>query len=776
LQCNPISFNQSAQLIYLYCLQNQLTALKNYMKKLALAGIALFAFLSPFAQSPAEKEKVAALVKQMTLEEKVGQMTQVTLGVVGTAQDGVLDAAALKKAIQNYHVGSILNVTNHALSVDQWHTVITQIQDEAAKSRLKVPVVYGLDGIHGQTYTLDATLFPQNIGMAATRNPELAKAITKIAAKELRASGVRWNFAPVLDCGRQPLWSRFPETYGEDVYIGKTMGATVIKAYEEDGLKNPTAVASCMKHYIGYSASRTGKDRTPIYMPEIEMREYYLPQFREAVKAGASTVMINSGDMNGTPVHASKYLLTDVLRKELGFEGLIVTDWEDIIRLYNRHDVAPTPRAAVAMAINAGIDMSMVPSDFSFYDLLLEAVNKGEVPMSRIDDAVTRILTLKMKLGLFDNAYPEAAATANFGKAEYQQVALDAAHEAMTLLKNNNNILPLSKSAKVLVAGPGAQSISALNGCWSYTWQGKEEQWYPSNSKTILQSITDKLGASNVVTTTVKGYDNAANYDTAQLKAAAANVDAIVLCLGENAYAESPGNIKDLALADNQIQLAMAAAATGKPVILVLNEGRPRFITNIEPKMNGILMAYWSGRKSAEAIADVLFGDYNPDGRLPFSYQRSMGEMVLYDRKHTEDVREIFNSDMSWDGYKPLYPFGWGLSYTTFDYSDITLSSSTLKSTGNITISVTVKNTGNRDGKHTVELYTHEQYASITPNMQRLRAFQKIFLKAGESKTVTFTLTKDDIAFVNAALKTVTEAGDFDVMIGNKKATFTYAP
>ena len=746
------------------------------MKKIAAIFLTLLISHFSFSQNKlTDQQKADALLKQMTLDEKIGQMTQVTLGVVCTQQDGVLDAAALQKAIQNYKVGSILNVTGHALTTDQWHVVITQIQDEAKKTRLHIPVIYGLDGIHGQTYTLDATLFPQSIAMAATRNSQLVVAATKVTAKELRASGVRWNFAPVLDCGRQPLWSRFPETYGEDVYIGKTMGVAVIKAYEEDGLRNPTAVASCMKHYIGYSASRTGKDRTPIYMPDIEMREYYLPQFREAVKAGASTIMINSGEINGTPVHASKYLLTDVLRKELGFEGVIVSDWEDIKRLHDRHNVAPTPRAAVVMAVNAGVDMSMVPTDFSFFDLLKEAVQKNEVPMSRIDDAVKRILLLKFKLGLFENPYPEAAAASNFGKPEYQSLALDAAHEAMTLLKNENHILPLSKGAKILVAGPAAQSISALNGCWSYTWQGKDEQWYPKDSKTILQSITDIVGAANVFTTTAKGFENTANFDADKLKAAAANVDAIVLCLGENAYAESPGNIRDLVLPEEQLNLAKAAASTGKPVILVLSEGRPRFITSIEPQMKGILMAYWSGKKSAEAIADVLFGDYNPNGRLPFSYPKSMGEIVLYDRKPTEDVREVFNDNVN-GGYDPLFPFGWGLSYTTFEYGDIELSSEKLKGNGKITVSIIVKNTGAKDGKQSVELYSHELYASITPNMKRLRAFKKIFLKAGEQQTVTFAIDKSDLAFVNAQLKTVTEPGEFDLMIGDKKARFTYEP
>ncbi|MEP6713782.1 MAG: glycoside hydrolase family 3 N-terminal domain-containing protein [Ferruginibacter sp.] len=747
------------------------------MNKYFLTIAAVFAGFMAISQTPVEKMKVAALIKQMTLEEKVGQMTQVTFAVIAKGgwgnQDGEIDPVALKNAVLTHHVGSLLNTAAQALSVETWNKIITQIQDEAKNTRMKVPVIYGLDGIHGQTYTLNSTLFPHNIGMAATRNPELARAVTKVAAKELRASGVRWNFAPVLDIGRQPLWSRFPETYGEDVYIGKTMGAAVIKAYEEDGLKNPTAVASCMKHYLGYSASRTGKDRTPIYLPEIEMREYYLPQFREAVKAGSSTIMINSSEINGEPVHSSKYLLTTVLRKELGFTGLIVTDWEDIIRLHTRHNVASTPREAVAMAINAGIDMSMVPGDYSFYDLLIEAVKKGEVPMTRIDDAVNRILTLKFKIGLFDNPYPEPAAIANFGKPEYQALALDAAHESMTLLKNQDNVLPFSKNTKVLVAGPSAQSISALNGCWSYTWQGKEEQWYPIDSKTILQTIIGKVGAANVTTTTGKGFDNMLNYDTTTLKTAAVNADVIVLCIGENAYAESPGNTRELALPDEQVALVKAAAATGKPVILVLTEGRPRFITGIEPLSKGILMAYWSGKKTAEAVADVLFGDYNPDGLLPFSYPKSMGEIVMYDRKPSEEIREVFNDNIN-TGYDPLFAFGFGLSYTTFEYSDLKLTSATLTGNAKLTVSINVKNTGRRDGKHTVELYSRDLYASITPNMKRLRAFQKINLKAGESKTVTFIIDKNDLAFVNAQLKTITETGEFELMIGDKKAIFNY--
>ncbi|MEI7735115.1 MAG: glycoside hydrolase family 3 N-terminal domain-containing protein [Ferruginibacter sp.] len=749
------------------------------MKKIIYLAAFFLCSFSSFAQQKINYDaKVEQLLKQMSLEDKIGQMTQVTLAVFAKGgwanTDGSLDPDKLKEAIQKYKVGSMLNTTAHALDLATWHKVIKEIQDEALNTKLKIPVLYGLDAIHGQTYTLNSTLFPHNIAMAATRNPALVKAAAKVTAKELRASGVRWEFAPVLDLGRQPLWSRFSETYGEDVFIGKTMGTAAIQGYEEDGLKNATAVASCMKHYLGYSASRTGKDRTPIYMPEIEMREYYLPQFRAAVKAGSSSIMINSSDINGTPVHASKYLLTDVLRKELGFEGLIVTDWEDIIRLHAIHKVAATPREAVVMAINAGIDMSMVPGDYSFFDLLKEAVAKKEVPMSRIDDAVRRILKLKFKVGLFDNAYTEENAKANFGKPEYQTLALDAAHEAVTLVKNSNNILPLAKDKKVLVMGPTAQSIAVLNGSWSYTWQGNQEEWYPADSKNFVQAIADKVGAANIITVGGKGFDNKDNYDIEKLKAGAANAEVIILCLGENAYAESPGNIRDLALPEEQVNLAKAAFATGKKVILILQEGRPRFITNIEPQFEAIVLPFWSGRKTAEATADVLFGDYNPNGIMPFSYPKSMGEIVMYDHKFTETKREIFNADVLWNGYDPLFAFGYGLSYTTFAYSNLKLSTATLKGNQKLTVTVTVTNTGKMAGKHTIELYSRDLYASITPNNKRLRAFTKVDLKSGERTNVSFVLDKNDLAFVNAQLKTVTEAGDFEVQVGKLIEKFTW--
>ena len=612
------------------------------MKKLSF--ILLLAYsVQVWAQSikTPDEQKVEALLKQMTLDEKVGQMTQVNISVVLKGgygnQDASMDMQKLNEAVTKYKVGSILNAL-HAYSVETWHQIIRQIQDEAKKNSRFIPIIYGLDGVHGQTYTLDATLFPTNIGMAATRNVDLAKQEAKVTAKELRASGVRWNFAPVLDLGRNPIWPRLPETFGEDVYITTTMGSAMVKAYEEDGLRNPTAVASCMKHYIGYGDPRSGKDRTPAYIPDIMLRELFLPSFAQAVKSGASTIMINSGEVNGVPVHGSKFLLTDLLRKELGFKGVIVSDWEDIKRLFERHRVASSPKEAVKMAVLAGIDMSMVPNDYSFFDLLKELVQSKEISMQRIDESVRRILLLKTKLGLFDNPYAERNATGNFDKPEHHQVALQAARESMTLLKNQNNVLPLAKSRKVLVAGPAANSNAALNGCWSFTWQGNDERWYPARNKTIVQAIKEKIGAQNVidVTDTAKGFNQPKNFDTTAIAANVANADAIVLCVGENAYAETPGNISDLTLDENQLALARAASRTGKPVILVLVEGRPRIITSIEKNMNAILMAYWPGSEGGPAIADVLFGDYNPSGRLPITYPRFTADIVPYDFKPTE--------------------------------------------------------------------------------------------------------------------------------------------
>jgi beta-glucosidase len=756
-----------------------------------LIGIALWSVSpeSSFSQNKKSKvtpgstskdeAKIEAILKKLTLEEKVGQMTQITLTMLAentwSNTNGKLDMAKVNEFIHKYKVGSFLNSANRALTLDEWHSILKILQEETMKESHQIPMVYGLDAIHGQTYTVNSTLFPHNIAMAATRNPALVRDITKITAKELRASGTRWNFAPVLDCGRNPLWSRQAETYGEDPFLGGLLGIAAIKAYEEDGLKNQTAVASCMKHFIGYSNPRSGKDRTPTMMPEIELREYYLPQFKAAVEAGSSTIMINSGELNGVPVHVSKYLLQDVLRKELGFKGLVVTDWEDINRLYIRHRVAATPREAVVQAINAGIDMSMVPYDADFCPLLIEAVKKGEVSMSRIDDAVRNVLAFKMKLGLFDNPYVEFDAVKNFNLPEYQTVALEAAREAMTLLKNQKNTLPLGKKQKILLAGPGANNYGTLNGAWSYMWQGDVENLYPSRDLTIAQAIEAKIGKENLINLGAKGYKSYENYDGERLKAEAANASAIILCLGENAYAETPGNINDLTLDANQLKLAEAAILTGKPVILVLTEGRPRIISSIEPGINAILQAYWSGSNTAKAVADVLFGDYNPNGRLPYTYPRNTNALHTYDFKLTELPSEVYPEGIvPMNATNPQFAFGTGLSYTTFKYSNLKLSQSQLNGQEKMRVSLMVTNSGAMAGKHSVELYSRDLFASITPSNRRLRGVQKIELGPNQSKEVVFEITAEDLSFINEKLERVTENGEFDVIVGDLSARFTY--
>ncbi|WMJ75165.1 glycoside hydrolase family 3 N-terminal domain-containing protein [Cytophagaceae bacterium ABcell3] len=733
----------------------------------------------PLTDAETDK-RVQELISKMSVEEKVGQMTQVNLNVLlkgGYAnQDGTIDDELLKKAVSEYKVGSILNAINHAYDLDTWHTIIKAIQDEATNNTPNnIPVLYGIDAIHGVTFTLESTLFPQNIGIGAARNKELSRLAGEITAKETRASGIRWNFAPVLDVGRQPLWPRFGETYGEDVNLVKELGVASIKGMEGDGeLNRVDRVASCMKHYIGYSDPRSGKDRTPAFIPERQLREFFLPPFIEAVKSGSHTIMINSGDVNGIPVHGNHYLLTTILRDELGFEGVAVSDWEDIIRLHTKHRVARTPKEAVKMGVMAGVDMSMVPHDFSFHELLVELVNEGEVPMSRIDEAVSRILALKFKVGLFDNAYPEPDAIEQFGKGEYKTAALDAARESITLLKNADNTLPLAKGKKVLVTGPAANSHSSLNGAWSYTWQGTDEKWYPEGNRTVVEAIQDKVGEENVVFTKGTRFERR-DFDIKETAEKAKDVDYVVVCIGEDAYAESPGVIDNLDLPEVQQRLVKAMYATGKPVILVLVEGRPRIIREIEEDAKGIVLAYIPGSQGGPAIADVLFGDYNPNGKLPYSYPRFSGDLLTYDHTQSDRVTELAPGKMGEGGYKPQWPFGFGLSYTTFEYSNIKTSSAKLSDDNSIKVSVDVTNTGKLAGKEAVELYSRTLYASVVPRYRRLRDFSKVDLEPGETKTVSFEIGADDLKFVGTDSKTfVIEPGDIELHIGNQSATISY--
>ncbi|MBA3240147.1 MAG: glycoside hydrolase family 3 C-terminal domain-containing protein, partial [Acidobacteria bacterium] len=579
----------------------------------------------PPAPNAEAARRADELLAKMTLEEKVGQMTQLEISMVsdGRNQEIKINPAKLERAVGKYGVGSILNVADQALTLDRWHDTIRQIQDAAKRTRLRVPVLYGIDTIHGANYVQGATLFPQPLAMAATWNPELMMRGSEVAAIETRAAGIPWTFSPVLDIGRQPLWPRLWETFGEDPYLASVMGVATVRGYEGTDVSAPERVAACLKHYLGYGLPLSGRDRTPAWIPEIYLREYVLPPFKAAVDAGARTVMVNSGEINGVPVHASRHILTDILRKELGFKGVAVSDWEDIKKLVTIHRVAADEKEATRMSVMAGIDMTMVPSDYSFADHLLALAREGAVPQSRIDEAVRRILTLKFELGLFERPLPDASLVAKFGTAESRRASLEAAREAMTLLKNTNDLLPLDKSRKVLVTGPTADSLVSLNNGWTYVWQGSEESLYPKDRPTIRGAIEAKAGKGNVtyvpgtrITRAPGGPSNTtptdidAEVDIAAAARAARAADVVVLCLGEGSYTETPGNITDLTLPEPQLKLAEAVAAAGKPVVFVLVEGRPRIINRIADSAGAILMAYNPGNEGGQAVADVLFGDY----------------------------------------------------------------------------------------------------------------------------------------------------------------------
>ena len=730
----------------------------------------------------AEDERIQELLARMTIEEKVGQMTQVTLAVLfaDDMKEGIrLDPAKLKEAIHTYHVGSILNTGSRSLTVEEWHRLIKTIQDEALAANVPIPVIYGIDAIHGVNYTKGSTLFPHNIGLGATRDSQLAAKLADVAAKEVRASGIRWNFDPVMDIGRNPLWSRFEETYGEDSYLAGVLGAAVIAAYEKDDLRRVDAVASCMKHYIGYSDPANGKDRTPAYIPAVELWEHHLPPFRAAADAGASTAMINSASVNGMPVHGSKELLTDTLRGELGFDGLIVSDWEDVKRLHTRHNVAETPREAVRMGVEAGIDMSMVPHDFSFAELLVGLVKDGEVSEERIDRSVATILDLKFRLGLFDNPYAEPDAAKNFGLPEYRDLALEAARQTITLLKNDD-VLPLALDTRVLLAGPAAHNLGALHGSWSYTWQGRDESAYPEKTLSFAEALVSRArvsesGSEHITLMGKADFAASENVDADRLTELSVDADVIVLALGEHAYAESPGALDDLDLPDAQQELAAAAVATGKPVVVVLFEGRPRVLGDIPETAAAVIQAYRPGSRGAEAVVDVLYGDHNPSGVLPYSYPRYSGDITPYDRRVLADVQQLTPGKVTRGGYKPAWPFGHGLSYTDFDLANLRLNRDVLTRGEKITATLQVTNSGDRAGDKIIDLYVSDLYASLSPSAKRLRRFTRVSLQPGESEEVSFSLGADDLSFVNAALERVTEPGEFRVTVGDLTAEFTFS-
>lgn len=729
-----------------------------------VAVVSLSADQPPKTKNAVLDEQVAALLSKMTVEEKVGQMTQVTIEVVAKNDRAAggwqnLDQEKLRTAIIKYNVGSILNVSGSAYSIDNWHAIITQIQDVATKeTRLKIPIIYGIDAVHGANYTIDATIFPQNLAMASTWNIDLMKKNGVITAHEVRASGIPWNFNPVLDIGRQPLWPRLFETFGEDPHLASTMGFAYVKGLEgeDNDIGQRDKVAACLKHYLGYSFPISGKDRTPAYIPEYLLREKFVPTFETAINAGAHTVMVNSSEINGVPVHASHYYLTELLREELGFKGFVVSDWADIINLYTREKVAASPKDAVRQAVMAGVDMSMVPLDFSFYDHLIELVREGSVPMSRIDEAVSRILRVKLELGLFDSAYPDKKLKEKFATNESRNVALQAAQESIVLLKNEGNLLPLAKNKKILVAGPTAARLAVLNGGWTITWQGNDESLYPKNKDNILQAIEKKFGKASV--SYVPGANVNEEIDVAAVVKAAGAVDVVVLCLGEDAYCETPGNINELTLPAAQLNLAKAVLATGKPTVVVLAEGRPRIIREIVDKVPAIVATFLPGMEGGTAIAEVLAGEVNPSGKLPITYPRHVNDFTLYDHKFSEHTSPLV-------AYNPEFPFGHGLSYTSFSYSDLALQKTKVRVGEELKVEVTLKNSGSRPGKEVVQLYLTDLVASVTPSMKRLKGFQKIELAPGESKRVSFTLHQDDLSFIGRDNKPVVEPGEFKVSI-----------
>ena len=720
------------------------------------------------ANLPDHEKDIDRLLSQMTLQEKVGQMTQLDIGMISDGMDQALriNPAKLEKAIGQYGVGSILNVRDEAFTPLVWHGIIRQIQAAASRTRLKIPVLYGIDSIHGANYIQGSTLFPQPLAMAATWNPELMLRASQITAEETRAAGIPWSFSPVLDIGRQPLWPRLWETFGEDPYLASTMGVAMVRGFEGQNPASDRNIASSLKHYVGYSGPNSGRDRTPALIPEVTLRQYYLPTFRAAIEAGARTVMVNSGEVNGVPGHANRYLLTDVLRNEMKFDGLVVSDWEDIKKLVTIHRVAANEKDATRMAVMAGIDMSMVPSDYSFADLLVQLVQEGAVPSARIDEAVRRILRIKFQLGLFDHAVPDPSWITRIGTPQSRQVSLQAAQEAITLLKNDGGVLPLKSGTRVLLTGPTADTMISLSNGWTYTWQGNRPGLYPKDRPTLRQALEKRVGTQQFAY--VPGVDFEKEIDLSAARTAAEKADVVVLALGEPSYTETPGNIPDLTLPEAQLKLAEAMIATGKPVVLVLIEGRPRIISRIADQIPAIVMAYNPSNEGGQAIADILFGDANPSGRLPITYPRHPNALLTYDHK----AFETDAPDFALKVFQPQFAFGSGLSYTTFAYSDLKVTPTSINSNGSVTVAVKVANTGSRSGKEVVQVYLSDLVASLTPPGKRLIRYAKIPLEPGASDTLTFTLDRDDLSFIGPDNKSIAEPGEFEIAVGSLHARF----
>ena len=761
----------------------------NNIRNLAMASMVCAGSLAGMAQpapaisaDPVIEAHIQEWLKKMTLEEKIGQMCEITVDVVtdfpGSKDGFKLSEAMLDTVIGKYKVGSILNVP---LSVAQkkevWAAAIKQIQEKSMKE-IGIPCIYGVDQIHGTTYTLDGTLFPQGVNMGATFNRSLVRRGAEISAYETKAGCIPWTYAPVVDLGRDPRWPRMWENYGEDCYVNAEMGVEAVKGFQGDDPNHIDEynVAACMKHYMGYGVPVSGKDRTPSSISRSDMREKHFAPFLAAVRAGALSVMVNSGVDNGMPFHANRELLTEWLKEDLNWDGMIVTDWADINNLCTRDHIAATKKEAVKIAINAGIDMSMVPYEVSFCDYLKELVQEGEVPMSRIDDAVARVLRLKYRLGLFENPYWDIKKYDKFGSKEFAAEALQAAEESEVLLKNEGNILPLAKGTKILLAGPNANSMRCLNGGWSYSWQGHRADEFAGAYNTIYEALCNKYGKENIIYepgVTYAPYKNDNWWEENQPEieksvAAASRADVIIACIGENSYCETPGNLSNLTMSENQRNLVKALAATGKPVILILNQGRPRIINDIVPLAKAVINVMLPGNYGGDALANLLAGDANFSGKMPFTYPKYINALANYDYKPCENMGQM-GGNYNYDSVMDVqWNFGDGLSYTTYNYSNLKIDKTSFTADDVLTVSVDVTNTGKVAGKESVLLYSKDLVASSTPDNIRLRNFEKVALNPGETKTVTMQLKGSDLAFVGYDGKWRLEKGDFTIKCGGQ--------
>lgn len=753
------------------------------LSRLAFAVMAQTPISTPaIPQDKKMEQKIEALLKKMSLDEKIGQMCELSIDLLkdwkaDPSKGFQLNEAMLDSVIGKYKVGSILNVPNGvAQTPEKWQEIIRRIQEKSIKE-IGIPCVYGVDQIHGTTYTLGGTFFPQGINMGATFNRELNHRSAEISAYETKAGSIPWTYAPVTDLGRDPRWPRMWENYGEDCYLNAQMGREAVLGFQgSDPNKIGTnSVAACMKHYMGYGVPVSGKDRTPSSITIQDMREKHFAPYLEMVRAGALSVMVNSAMNNGLPFHANYELLTEWLKKDLSWDGVIVTDWADIDNLWKRDHIAKDKKEAIKLAINAGIDMSMDPYDWRFCTLLKELVQESEVSIDRIDDAVRRILRLKYRLNLFEKPWYDLKDYPLFGGKEHAAVALRAAEESLVLLKNVDGILPLAKDKKILLVGPNAHSMRTLNGGWSYSWQGDKADECAGQYNTILEAFVNKFGSNNIIFEAGVTYKQGGNWweeNTPEIDkavVAASNADYIVACIGENSYCETPGNLTNLFLSDNQRELVKALAKTGRPVILILNGGRPRLIADIEPLAKAVVNIMLPGNYGGDALANLIAGDANFSGKMPYTYPKEINSLITYDYKPCEHIGKQMEGAYNYDAQVSIqWAFGYGLSYTVFTYTNLKVDKQEFTADDILTFTVDVKNIGNRTGKESVLLFSSDRVASLTPDNRRLRAFEKVELEPGETRTVTLKVKGADLAFVGYDGKWILEKGDFRIQAGNQ--------